>query len=120
MNTYTFFARALTAVLLLALHVSARSQEVLTSACNQIHAGDSLNITKTEYFYAGDNGKDVVWDFGNLELTNSYFNKFNIIKDNQIIGYDSQKILKYHTTENGLALSGFENMMEYVLGSFIQ
>ncbi len=110
MKKLSLLARALLAVLLLTSLTVAKAQEMLTSACNQIQVGDSLNITNTEYFYAGDDGEEVFWDFSGLESTGSYFIKFDTINNHQIVGYDPQKIWKYQTTDKGLALSGFEDM----------
>ena len=111
MDRHSLFARALSAVLLLLSLVSVRAQEMLTSACNQIMPGDSLTMLKTEYFYAGEAGEENIWDFSGLEADGSYFIKFDTIKNNQLVGYDSQKIWKYQTAENGLSLAGYEDML---------
>lgn len=109
MERQSLIARALTNVLLLAPLSAALAQEQLTSVCNLIQTGDSLTITKTEYFYAGDGGEDVCWDYSALVATGTYGIKFDTLDNEQLVGYDPQKIWKYQAVENGLTISGYED-----------
>ncbi len=109
MDKQSLFARALTAVLLLASLSAVHAQEMLTSECSQIQAGDSLVITKTEYIYTNATGEDSYWDYSGLEEAGSYVLKFDTLNSKQLVGYDPQKIWKYQTVEKGLFLSGYED-----------
>ena len=114
MDRQSLIARALTAVLLLTSLAAVHAQEMLTSACNQLQAGDSLAFIKTDYFYAGAAGEDAYWDYSGWEEKDSYNLKFDTLKNNQLVGYDTQKIWKYRMVEKGLVLSGYEDNLTRV------
>lgn len=114
MDMQSLFARALSAVLLLTSLVAVHAQEMLTSACNQLQTGDSLTFIKTNFFYAGAAGEDAYWDYSGWEETGSYILKFDTLKNNQLLGFDPQKLWKYHVVEKGLALSGYEDNLTRV------
>jgi len=48
------------------------AQTGLTYANNGLHAGDSLMVQKVEYFFAGDSGLDVEWNFSELQTSEPY------------------------------------------------
>lgn len=109
MVTYQAKSRILIVVFLLSICTLVRAQNTLSQAANMLQPGDSVTKERVEYVHAGDTGKDVVWDFSNLEANDLYYIKYDTISHLQLVGYDTQKTYKYQTTVDGLLLRGYES-----------
>ena len=70
------------------------AQNILSLAANMLQPGDSIVKEEVEYVYSGNSGKNVIWDFSNLTVENSYYLKYDTLNKSQFVGYDAHKTYK--------------------------
>ena len=85
------------------------AQNILSLPANLIQPGDSITKERVKYVYAGDAGKDVIWDFSNLEKEDTYYIKYDTINQSQWEGYDTQKTYYYRIANDGMQMTGYES-----------
>lgn len=98
------------------------AQNILSLPANLIQPGDSITKERVKYVYAGDAGKDVIWDFSNLEKEDTYYIKYDTINQSQWEGYDTQKTYYYRIANDGMQMTGYESPllnMDYKLSLLI-
>ena len=61
-------------VLLMLASIPAWSQNMLTKETNLMRDSDNITLQPVAFCYPGDNGKCVVWDFSNVDVSNGDHN----------------------------------------------
>ena len=96
-------------ILLFTCSPMSLAQNILSLAANMLQPGDSIVKEEVEYVYSGNSGKNVIWDFSNLTVENSYYLKYDTLNKSQFVGYDAHKTYKYHLSNDSLKLLGYES-----------
>lgn len=84
---------------------------------NAPRCGDIIKRHQINYFYDGEEGRNVTWDFSNInttygDVTTEYFYD----KDSVLCSVDSKMISKYQLSDDTLKLIGYKdrlNIMDY-------
>lgn len=86
------------------------AQTAISKACNAPRAGDRLVKQQVEYKAPGDEGRNVVWDFGRQETVNDHYElKYYGYGDSLVVGQEHRTLYKYIVRADSLFTEGFEN-----------
>lgn len=90
-----------------------RHTQILTGERNKLRPGDALIKQQVEYKDPGPKGRDIIWDFSNLVVTNEKYRLNYIYRTKgdtlHITGYEHQTRYRYTQTNDTLWLNNFEN-----------
>ena len=99
-------------VLWVLMPVCMLAQNTLTKATNLIRNGDIVKYQSMEYSYQIGNGKDVVWDFGDVDGLNEIYSiAFEIDTLNNYIKKDDNGIFAYSIFSDLLKQTKEENRL---------
>lgn len=99
------------ALLLMLFHAStfAYAQNTLSLSANLMQPGDSIVKERVAYVNAGLNGKNVVWDFSDIEPEDTYCIRYDSLSKTRLIGLDDKRIYKYSVEKDTLRITGYES-----------
>lgn len=86
------------------------SQNVLTADINMMRDGDVLTGQLLKFISAGDNGKNAVWDFSNIELQDKEHRiLYHYSKDSLFYEIGPKSMNKYKLHKDSLFLVNYQN-----------
>lgn len=99
-------------VLLMLVSIPAWSQNVLTHETNLMRDSDNITLQFVAFCYPGDNGKIVVWDFSNVDISNEDHNiSFSVDSLKHFHRIENCEISSYVLCDNKLEQYKIENRL---------
>ncbi len=93
------------------------SQHSLESKYNMFRVDDVITKQEVEYKDAGRSGKNVLWDFSNLNVQNDKYTIHYFAKgDSLVVGLEHRTMYYYSLSGDSLFLWGFENPTTLMCG----